>query len=104
MLSRRGYSLTMWTVVFGVVISTLAIFLMPTKRAITSKVLRLSDHLLWGYWGDAVRQDGGNNKSQIGEATSNSSMTAVSKHLEQDGIITIKDTMESSTTSSHSSY
>ena len=70
MFNQRGYSLVMWTAVFAVVIATTSIFLVSVKRAITSKTLATTDHLLWSMWGNEVKEEGGWNHQQIGSAIS----------------------------------
>lgn len=80
-------------------------FLSPVKRAITAKTMHTADFVLWGMWGDKVKQDGGKNLNQIGEAKTVTKQeqpgTTVS---ESAGIITTTAGYTTDTTSDYSSY
>lgn len=52
MLSRKGYSLVMWTVIFSLVIVALSFFQAPLRRTLQGKLMRTADHLIWGMWGN----------------------------------------------------
>ena len=101
MFNRRGYSLVMWTAVFAVVIATTSIFLVSVKRAITSKTLATTDHLLWSMWGNEVKEEGGWNHQQIGSATSRTNHDLEHKVLEHKGKVrTIIDVTATTTSDS----
>ena len=105
MRSVKGQSLVTWAVIFAVVSASIIFFLSPVKRAITAKTMHTTDLLLWGMWGDTVKQDGGKNLNQIGEAKTVTKQeqpgTTVS---ESAGIITTTAGYTTDTTSDYSSY
>ena len=104
MLNRRGYSLVMWTAVFVVVIAATSIFLVSVKRAITSKTLGTTDHLLWSMWGSDVKDEGGWNHQQIGEAKSSTDYDLVDTISEDKGRVQTDINVTATTNSSSLSW
>ena len=104
MFNRRGYSLVMWTAVFAVVTVAAAIFIVSIKRAITSKTIHTTDHLLWSMWGSDVLDSGGRNFQQIGAATSTTEHSLTQKRLEKEGKVREIVDATATTTSDSSSW
>lgn len=53
MLRRKGYSLIMWTVVFAAAIGGLAIFQVPLKRALQTKIKGTANFVFWNQWAES---------------------------------------------------
>ncbi len=103
-MEKRGYSLVMWVVVFAIVISATVMFVTPVKRGITAKILHTTDHVMWGIWGDEVKEEGGWNHNQIGAIETTTGQHLVNKNLENKGQVRTILIADSDTTSSYSSY
>jgi len=75
----------MWVVIFAIVVSAMAMFITPVKRAIIAKTLQTTNFTLWGIWGDETKEEGGWNHSQIGAAKTEVVQSLDNKNLERYG-------------------
>jgi hypothetical protein len=91
MLSKKGHSLTMWVVLFAMVISALAVCVTPAKRGLTKKVMGLSNQMLWTAWGNSVNQDAGENDNQIGDSISSSAANRSIAVKESGGKVSVNE-------------
>lgn len=56
LLTRKGYSLIMWTVTFAALLAALALIRAPLNRALRAKADAISDYVFWKQWGSDPKQ------------------------------------------------
>ncbi len=49
--AERGYSLTMWVILFAMLVTSLAFFFTPLRRALRDKVIGTSNYVIWDQFG-----------------------------------------------------
>lgn len=104
MARNRGYSLVEWAVIFAIVSAGVIFYISPAKRAITSKTMGVTDHLMWGLWDDRVQQDGGRNYNQIDPAVITYQNRQDTELIERDAKIQSKIDASGETTSYYHTY
>ena len=79
----RGYSLTMWVMLFAFLITTLAFFFTPLRRALRDKVVGTSNYVIWDQFGTRGLS---NIRSSVADINTN-------KNLKEDAVTTYSGTL-----------
>ncbi len=56
MLTKKGYSLIMWTTTFAAVLAALVLVQVPFRRALETKLKATADYAIWSKWGDTPQR------------------------------------------------
>lgn len=54
--NKKGNAPIMWVVVFSLVVAALAMFQMPLKRSVQSKIRGTTDYIFWQQFGSGTKQ------------------------------------------------